>query len=101
MKQFLILAACSILFLGCACQPDIRYETKYVYQQVPELPQEPSFTKYQIEKINFNGKEFYMISPESAAILGANYISTKTYANSLKAILVNLKSHDQNSSVPR
>jgi hypothetical protein len=42
-----------------------------------------------------------MISPESAAILGANYISTKTYANSLKAILVNLKSHDQNSSVPR
>jgi hypothetical protein len=104
MKQFLILASCSIFFSGCCgifCKPEIRYETKYVYQEVPELPLDPSFEEYQFEKISFNNKEFYIISPESAAILGANSISSKTYSNTLKTILKSLKSRETNSSVPR
>lgn len=89
----------SILFTGCCgtiCKPEIRYETKYIKQEVPSIPLRPVFQPYEFKVLNFDGFEYYVIDPTNAAILGSNWESSKSYTKKLEIILNNL---DNNSSI--
>lgn len=91
-----LLLASSLLFSGCCgtfCKPEVIYETKYIKQKVPPLPQQPHFEPYDIEILVFNNRELYAIDPVNAAIMGANWESYKAYSKKLESILINLDSN--------
>jgi hypothetical protein len=96
MKQFLILAisTSSIFLTGCCgifSEPKVVYDTRYIYQSIPDVPEEPKFVEYKFEKIQFNDKMYYIIDPVNAAILGSNWIDSETYTKNLQTILKSLK----------
>lgn len=96
---FLILATSSLLiFTGCCPKPEVRTEYVQLKPIIPAIPLRPVFNPYTIEKIEFNGKELYVMDPVNAAILGVNWENSKSYSKRLEAVIESIS--EVNASEP-
>jgi len=86
MKQLLLILFCLSLI---SCSPVVKgmVKTEYIKQEIPELPEEPSYYKVEWHKVNGS----YCVDKENAKNLLKNIELMRGYSQELRLILEELK----------
>jgi len=96
MTQFLLISILSVFSLsGCTpffCpKPKIVKKIVYLKPIIPDLPKKPIRIKYKFKAVNFNGFDYYVLTPNDAAIMSVNWNEYKNWAELNRTILERLK----------
>lgn len=94
LSAVLIISAISIIGCTKACpEPRIVVKYKYLDRPIVSLKNKPKFMKYRIDRVSFNGKDFYFMTINDGNIMLANWLVYKDWAetnyNTLKNLDVN------------
>ena len=99
ITSIIVLVILVISFNGCflckKCEippePEIITEYIYIEHEIPEIHEKPEFKEYNLIMVNFNGKDYYLLEENEAAVLSLDWESYKEWCESNFEILKNLK----------